>query len=463
VVTGPAWLPLGRGTWVFGFQGQRYESYPHDILRQECLRPAVQRGYNAVRATRERGVLMSARRIFGRFGTSIPHLAKNLALTLGGSALLITSFAVAAQGTAQASQPKVWKIGLEGPITGSQSDVGIGMLKGAQLAAQEINAAGGVLGRQVQIIPIDDAADPTVGVAAADAAIQAGLDGVVGPYNSGVGLQTLPLFLKDKLVPIRLTSSTSTEGYGVTLQPMNDQISPIAVQALTTWQKNTSVAIVYDNSTAYTQGADTSLVAGLQGAGVTVSANIPIIPSTSNDPGVIQAAVTEALASHPTGVYADLYYPEGALVADDMINFPGTNCLSDYASASVGYVTVAGIPAVQNCPVLGVPAPADFAGSAPFVSAFEAMFDSAPGLWSPYTFDSVNLLVQSAVKAHNFQQVPLARVLYSTKNFMGWTGSATILSPSGNRTPSTVTVDTSDASGSLHVDLAWAAAVGYTP
>jgi hypothetical protein len=71
--------------------------------------------------------------------------------------------------------------------------------------------------------------------------------------------------------------------------------------------------------------------------------------------------------------------------------------------------------------------------------------------------------VQSAVKAHNFQQVPLARVLYSTKNFIGWTGSATILSPSGNRMPSTVTVDTSDASGTLHVDLAWATAVGYTP
>ena len=391
------------------------------------------------------------------------HLTKKLALTLC-VALLITSFAVPAQGKVRASQPKVWKIGLEGPLTGSQSDVGIGMLEGAQLAAEEINAAGGVLGRQVQIIPIDDAADPTVGVAAAKAAIRAGLDGVVGPYNSGVGLQTLPLFIKDKLVPIRLTTSTSTEGYGVTLQPMNDQISPIAVQALTTWQKNTSVAIVYDNSTAYTQGADTSLVAGLQAAGVTVSANIPIIPSAINDPAVIRAAVTQALATHPTGVYADLYYPEGALVADQMLEAgAGTNCLADYASASVGYVTNAGIPAVQNCPVLGVPAPSDFAGSAPFLSAFEAKFHSAPGLWSPYTFDSVNLLVQSAVKAHNFQQVPLARVLYSTKNFMGWTGSATILSPSGNRMPSTVTVDTSDASGTLHVDLGWATAVGYTP
>jgi branched-chain amino acid transport system substrate-binding protein len=391
------------------------------------------------------------------------HLKKKVALSLG-VALLITSPAVAAHGAARASKPKVWRIGLEGPLTGSQSDIGIGMLEGAQLAAKQINATGGVLGRQVQIVPIDDAADPTVGLAAAKAAIQAGLDGIVGPYNSGVGLQTLPLYIKDKLVPIRLTSSTSTEGYGVTLQPMNDQISPIAVQALTTWQKNTSVAIVYDNSTAYTQGADTSLVAGLQAVGVTVSANIPIIPSATNDPAVIQAAVTQALATHPTGVYADLYYPEGALVADQMLaEGTGTNCLADYASASVGYVTDAGIPAVQNCPVLGVPAPSDFAGSGPLLAAFEAEFHSAPGLWSPYTYDSVNLLVQSAIRAHTFQQVPLARVLYATKNFVGWTGSATILSPSGNRTPSTVTVDTSDASGTLHVDLDWATAVGYTP
>src|SRR5262249_58027564 len=97
-----------------------------------------------------------------------------------------------------------------------------------------------------------------------------------------------------------------------------------------------------------------------------------------------------------------------------------------YATASVGYVINAGLPAVQNCPVLGVPAPSDFANSAPFLSAFEARFHSAPGLWSPYTFDSVNLLIQSAVKAHNLQQVPLARVLYSTRAFVGRTVPATI-------------------------------------
>ena len=393
------------------------------------------------------------------------RLAISLGIAVAGAALLTTSLTVATQGTAQAgpSGGHPWRIGLEGPLTGSQSDVGLGMLEGAQLAAAQLNAHGGVLGRPVQIVPIDDQADPTTGVAAAKAAIKSGLDGIVGPYNSGVGLDTLPLYVKAGLVPIRLTSSTSTEGYGVTLQPMNDQISPVAVTALTTWQKNTRVAIVFDNSTAYTQGADTSLVAGLQAAGVTVTANIPVIPSTTSDSTVVQGAVSAALASNPTGVYGDLYYPEGALLADDMLaQAPTTNCMADYASASLGYASGAGVAAVQNCPVLGVPAPGDFTGSAPYVAAFTKKFNTAPGIWSPYAYDSVNLLVRAAGKVQGFRTAPLKNALLHTKNFNGWTGPASILAPSGNRTPSPVTVDTADALGNLHIDQAWAAAVGFT-
>ena len=113
-----------------------------------------------------------------------------------------------------------FRIGLEAPLSGEQAILGKGMLKGAELAAAQLNAQSGILGRQVEIVPIDDAADPETGVQAAKSAIAAGLDGVVGPYNSGVGIETLPLYLKAGLVPIRLTSDDSTNGLGFTLQPM---------------------------------------------------------------------------------------------------------------------------------------------------------------------------------------------------------------------------------------------------
>ena len=99
------------------------------------------------------------------------------------------------------------RIGLEGPLTGSQKETGIGMLDGARVAAKQLNAKGGILGKQVEIVPIDDQADPVAGDKAAEAAIASGLLGVVGPYNSGAGLKTLPRYINAGLVPIRLTSS----------------------------------------------------------------------------------------------------------------------------------------------------------------------------------------------------------------------------------------------------------------
>ena len=64
-----------------------------------------------------------------------------------------------------------FRLGLEAPLSGEQSVLGVGMLKGAELAATQLNAGNGIEGKQVEIVPIDD-----------------GLDGVVGPYNSGVGV-----------------------------------------------------------------------------------------------------------------------------------------------------------------------------------------------------------------------------------------------------------------------------------
>ncbi|NBP52222.1 MAG: hypothetical protein EBU70_13785, partial [Actinobacteria bacterium] len=72
-------------------------------------------------------------------------------------ALVATSAPVGAQttgSTVPTGNPV--RIGLQGPLTGSQQAYGQGMLKGAQLAAERLNAEGGILGRKVEIVPIDD-------------------------------------------------------------------------------------------------------------------------------------------------------------------------------------------------------------------------------------------------------------------------------------------------------------------
>jgi len=70
---------------------------------------------------------------------------------------LFAGFLTFALAPAQASEPI--RIGVIGPFTGGSNAMGISMLQGTKLAADEINKAGGVLGRRLVLIVRDDQAN----------------------------------------------------------------------------------------------------------------------------------------------------------------------------------------------------------------------------------------------------------------------------------------------------------------
>src|SRR5215469_2713911 len=144
------------------------------------------------------------------------------------------SMGVAVQSAAAATtQPKAGVIAVDGPMTGQQSSTGIDMANGAQLAVDQINAAGGIDGVKLTLVKVDDKATAAGGLAAARKAIAAHAFGVVGPYNSSVGVVNLPVYKKAGLPIVRLTSSVKTEGFGATTQPMDPQIAPVELNEIT--------------------------------------------------------------------------------------------------------------------------------------------------------------------------------------------------------------------------------------
>jgi branched-chain amino acid transport system substrate-binding protein len=348
------------------------------------------------------------------------------------------------------------RIGLEAPLSGDQSTIGEGMLNGAELAAMQLNAANGIDGKDVEIVAIDDAADPDTGVEAAEAAIDEGLDGVVGPYNSGVGVETLPLYVDDGLVPFRLTSDDATEGLGFTLQPMSSQIAPIAAQALTQWLDASSVAIIVDPTTLYTRQIGRSVQAVLEGFDMTVTTQ-EIEPGGDDYTDVVE----QAAATNPDVIYAATYFPEGGLIAQAMLDLGvEAQCVADYGSYDTGFIDAAGVAAAQACPVVGVPAPDEFPDAARFVADYRDEFDEEPGTWSPYTYDSLMVLAQ-AVDEAGFANNALNAELDTVTGYEGWTGSITLEPGSGNREPATVVLLETNADGIFRVDQSWTDAVGY--
>jgi branched-chain amino acid transport system substrate-binding protein len=375
--------------------------------------------------------------------------------------IVLAGLAIVAAGCGSSSSDDsgsdLFRVGLEAPLSGEQSTLGQGMLKGAELAATKLNAKKGIAGKQVEVVPIDDAADPATGVKAAKSAIDAGLDGIVGPYNSGVGIETLPLYKKAGLVPIRLTSDNSTNGLGFTLQPMTYQIAPVASRALTGWLRAKTVAIAYDPTQNYTVSVSKALKSSLEKAGVTVTAFEKVQPGKKDYTDVVE----KLAAAKPDVIYAAVYFPEGGLIAKEMREAKvESQCVADYASYDTGFVETAGIAAARACPVVGVPAPEDFAGSASKVANYQDEFDEEPGTWSPYTYDSLNFLADGVEKAGGTTAQKLTNALNGVRDWRGWTGSVTIDPHNGNRQPATVVIVDTDAKGQLHVDETWAKAVG---
>ena len=380
------------------------------------------------------------------------RLAAALCLVLGMGLL-----AMGCGGSDSGGGNDTFRVGLEAPLSGEQSVLGQGMLKGAQLAASELNEGDGILGKKVEVVPIDDAADPETGVKAAEAAIEEGLDGIVGPYNSGVGVETLPLYIEAGLVPIRLTSDASTNKLGFTLQPMTYQIAPVASEALTDWLGARRVAIAYDPTQNYTVSVSKALKESLEGAGVTVTAYEKVQPGKKSYTDVVD----KLAATKPDVIYSAVYYPEGGLIAKEMLEGKvSAQCVADYASYDTGFVETAGAKAAAACPVVGVPAPADFAGSGGHLSAYRDKFGAEPGTWSPYTYDSLNFLAYGVEKAGGTNAKKLTAVLDAVHGRKGWTGSITIDPRNGNRQPATVVIVKTGTGGQLQVDPDWAKAVG---
>ena len=107
---------------------------------------------------------------------------------------------------ASAQAPQVLKVGAPGPM---QLRVGQGINYGLTLAAGEINAAGGIMGRKITVVPEDEAESPEVGIAAMRKLVESDkVDVIIGGQTSGVVLAQLPQISRSKIVYIGVGASS---------------------------------------------------------------------------------------------------------------------------------------------------------------------------------------------------------------------------------------------------------------
>jgi branched-chain amino acid transport system substrate-binding protein len=110
------------------------------------------------------------------------------------------------------AQGKPIKIGIPQAMTGAVGWAGVTSTRAAQIAADEINAKGGINGRKLELVPRDDEHNPTKHVAAVRELVEKeGVSVLFGPTASTAGLAVAPILNDELHVPMILPFSAATE------------------------------------------------------------------------------------------------------------------------------------------------------------------------------------------------------------------------------------------------------------
>lgn len=341
-------------------------------------------------------------------------LKKGLLLTLS---LLLACVFIAGQSFAAGEV----KIGIMIPTTGGTATDGKDMESAIKLAVDEINAAGGLLGKKVVTTTGDDACDPQQAVAAANKLISAGVVAVVGGYCSGATLPTLKLY-GEANVPFVIAASNSTAlvganpGIGFMINSTGDAQADTAV-ALFGSAGVKSIAIVHMGE-AYSEDLASIAKQKWEAKGNKVVA-YEVVNKGEQD---FSSLVTTLKSKSPDAIFWTAYYAEGALLIKQLkqAGYRGTIAVGD-GSNSPKLIEIAGRAAegvycFSNPTVDYLPAAKNFAKD------FTAKYKVAPGPYSTLSYDGMNLLATAIKKAGSFDKNAIKKALKATAGYEGIAG-----------------------------------------
>jgi branched-chain amino acid transport system substrate-binding protein len=314
------------------------------------------------------------------------------------------------------------KIGVPVPLSGSYASAGQDIVNGAKLAAERINASGGVLGKKLELVPEDDACDAQTAVQAAQKLVGDGVAAVVGGYCSSAALPELTTLRRAKL-PFVLDASTNPQltemHYDGVFRTIgrDDQQGPFAAKFMSGYLHAKRAAVINDNTT-YAKGLAQATVAALKKDGVDVVYDNAITPGQMD----YSPTLTRVGGLKPDVVYYTGYYSESGLMVKELrqigskVTFMGGDANNDptllkTAGAAADGMIITTAPLAQF-----------LSGAQDFVQNYTKEFGHGPGPYSVYEYDAIGVTAKAMEDAKSTKPADVIAALHRIKDYQGVTG-----------------------------------------
>ena len=227
---------------------------------------------------------------------------------------------------ASSSDSDTIKIGYLGPLTGGVAQYGIAVQNGVKLYVDELNAAGGINGKQVELVSYDEEGDATKAVTGYNSLMDSGVVAIVGDVTTGPTLAVVPEAYADATPMITASATaiavTYNEDEDFVYSNMFRSCFIDSFQGVTMAKFSKEVlgastaAVLYDNGDTYSTGVYEYFVATAAEIGLEI-VDVESYATGSTD---FSGQLTNIAAKNPDVLFLPIYYNDVALVASQAVD-----------------------------------------------------------------------------------------------------------------------------------------------
>ncbi|KJQ59183.1 ABC transporter substrate-binding protein [Streptococcus gordonii] len=320
---------------------------------------------------------------------------------------------------------KTLKIGFNFEETGDVASYGTAEQKGAKLAVDEINKAGGVDGKQIEVTDKDNKSELSeASTVSTNLVTQAKVNAIIGPATSG-GTGAAITNAAKASVPLITPSGTQddlTKGQDYLFRAtfIDSFQGKILSKYVTDNLKAKKVVLYYDNSSDYAKGMAKAFEEEYKGEIVATET----FASKDTD---FQAALTKFKGKDFDALVVPGYYTEAGKIVNQArgigIDKPIVGGDGFNSEEFISQATPAAATNVYY--VSGYSTSGDMTAKAKkFLEAYKAKYNEEPSMFSALAYDSVYMVAEASKGAKN--SVDIKENLAKLKDFEGVTGSITM-------------------------------------
>lgn len=322
--------------------------------------------------------------------------------------------------------PDSIKIGVAQPLSGPLSALGKDLLNGVQLAVNELNKANfSIEGKRVtlEVMSVDDKADAATGKAVSQQLVDAGVVAVVGHLNSGVSIETAPIYAAAGIAQIAISTNPKFTqlGHETTFRMVaNDNMQARAIGSFASSQFGDVRFAALDDGTPYGKGLTDGAVEQLKAEKREV-----VLRQSFDDKTVAFDELAAKIKSEKVGVIVSTlndFQAVALIAALAKIDYTNVRLLGGDTVKTTDMVKAAGqIQGIfATSPVLEAK---EFVAGRPFLERYLEAFKVPPAYGGHYSYDSTYVLTAAMQAAKSVKPKDVTAALRRTNGYAPVTGT----------------------------------------